>query len=137
MPQNPPPGTPRILARPTYDNVAAAAEFLCRVFGFEEDERDRYLDEHSNVVLTELSVLDSRIMIGISGNHGLASPQQLGGCSQMLVVYVDEVDAHYRRAIDEGARIVLEINDAPWGDRRYEVLDCEGHRWGFHERRSL
>jgi uncharacterized glyoxalase superfamily protein PhnB len=23
-----------------------------------------------------------------------------------------------------------------WGDRRYEALDLEGHRWHFGERRS-
>ena len=114
--------------------LEAAARFLCEVFGFEEDERDRYLDERGNVVLTELQVLDSRIMLGMSGNHGLASPQRLGGCSQMLVVYVDEIDHHYARSVEQGGKIVLEINNAPWGDRRYEVLDCEGHRWGFHQR---
>ncbi len=134
MPQNPPVGSPRILARVTYDDVEAAARFLCGAFGFEEDERDRYLDERGKVVLTELRVLDSRIMIGMSGNHGLASPRRLGGCSQMLVVYVDEVDEHYARSVEQGGKIVLEINNAPWGDRRYEVLDCEGHRWGFHQR---
>jgi len=25
----------------------------------------------------------------------------------------------------------MELQDQPWGDRRYEALDLEGHRWYF------
>jgi uncharacterized glyoxalase superfamily protein PhnB len=27
----------------------------------------------------------------------------------------------------------MELRDQPWGDRRYEALDLEGHRWYFAE----
>jgi len=44
--------------------------------------------------------------------------------------------AHCRRAESEGARIVTPLEDMFWGDRRYEALDLEGHRWHFAERVS-
>jgi uncharacterized glyoxalase superfamily protein PhnB len=47
---------------------------------------------------------------------------------------VHDIDAHYRRAESEGARIVTPLEDMFWGDRRYEALDLEGHRWHFAER---
>lgn len=54
----------------------------------------------------------------------------------MVNVYVADIDSHYRRARAEGARIVMELEDMFWGDRRYEALDLEGHRWHFAERLS-
>jgi len=54
----------------------------------------------------------------------------------MVNVYVQDVDAHYQRAKAEGAEIVLDLEDMFWGDRRYEALDPEGHRWHFAERLS-
>ena len=53
----------------------------------------------------------------------------------MVMVYVDDVDAHHRRAVAEGARVLNEPEDMFWGDRRYEALDLEGHRWHFAQRR--
>ncbi len=49
----------------------------------------------------------------------------------MLTVYVDDVDAHYQRATAAGATIVLELANQPWGDRRYQASDPEGHQWSF------
>ncbi len=44
------------------------------------------------------------VMIGTDGAHDLASPTKLGGGSQMVMVYVDEVDKHYARAKEAGPR---------------------------------
>ena len=125
----------RILPRVTYQDVEAAVAYLCATFGFSEDPADRYHDDTGSLVLTELTVVDARIMVGRQGNHGQTSPLDVQGRNtQMLVIYVDDVDGHYNQAIEQGAQIEMAINNAPWGDRRYEVLDPEGHRWGFHQR---
>jgi uncharacterized glyoxalase superfamily protein PhnB len=50
-----------------------------------------------------------------------------------VLVYVDDVDAHYRRAVQAGARILTEPEDGPPA-RRYRVEDLEGHRWMFMQR---
>ena len=51
----------------------------------------------------------------------------------MLNVRVDDVDAHCRNAMAEGAVITMELNDAFYGERRYEAEDSDGHRWYFGE----
>ena len=50
-----------------------------------------------------------------------------------VLVYVDDVEAHYDRARRAGATILSEIEDGYPG-RRYRVEDLEGHRWMFLQR---
>lgn len=50
-----------------------------------------------------------------------------------VLVYVDDLDAHYEQAKAAGARILSEIEDGPPG-RRYRAEDLEGHRWFFFQR---
>ena len=52
----------------------------------------------------------------------------------MVMVYVHDLAAHHRQAVDEGAIIESEPEDMFWGDRRYEAFDPEGHRWHFAQR---
>ena len=76
------------------------------------------------------------IGIGPEGHHGVISPRTSGGTgSTYISVYVDDVDAHYQRAVAAGARIATGLRtQAEYGHRTYEALDPEGHRWRFHQR---
>ena len=111
--------------RLAYEDVEAAVEWLSRVFGFKEASRKE------NLVWLERD--DNWVMIS-SAAYGLKSPRQLGGTSTKINVYVDDVDSHYQHAKAEGADIQRELEDMPWGDRRYETLDLEGHWWHFAQR---
>jgi PhnB protein len=66
-----------------------------------------------------------------AGGHGLEGPETGGGSSQMLKVYVEDVDGHFRRTRDHGATILSELQDGFWGGRIYRAADPEGHRWEF------
>ena len=133
MADNPPADTPRVVARLAYDDAAAALEFLNHAFDFPERPGARVASSDGTIVITEVDVLDSYIMVGKAGGHGLASPASAGAATQALIVYVDQIDAHFERARDAGAEIVSEPADQFWGDRRYEARDPEGHLWSFHE----
>ena len=50
-----------------------------------------------------------------------------------VTVYVDDVDAHYARAMAEGAEITEGPADQFYGDRVYRALGPEGVRGSFHE----
>jgi PhnB protein len=128
--------SPSIYPRLAYRDEAAALEFLVRAFGLIERREARM--EMPDGMLAWLQIGDGVVMIGRSGaqRHGLASPIETGVATAMVNVYVSDVDAHYRRAKAEGARIVMELEDMFWGDRRYEALDLEGHRWHFAQRLS-
>ena len=131
--------TPSIYPRLSYDDEVAALDFLTRAFGFVERREARMGDStEGEGILAWLEHGDGVVMIGRATEaarevHGLGSPRENPVTTCMLNVRVDNVDAHYERAVREGARIVMELNDAFYGYRRYEALDTEGHRWHFTE----
>ncbi|MBO0730545.1 MAG: VOC family protein [Acidimicrobiaceae bacterium] len=128
--------SPSIYPRLAYRDEVAALEFLTRAFGLIERREARM--EHPEGMLAWLEIGDGVVMIGRAGEdrHGLHSPLEAGLTTAMVNVYVHDIDAHYRNARAEGARVVMELEDMFWGDRRYEALDLEGHRWHFAERLS-
>ena len=125
---------PSVYTRLAYRDERAALEFLERAFGFRELRESRM--EHPDGMLAWLQLGNGVIMIGRSGtqHHGLTSPIDAGATTAMVMVYVDDIDAHHRQAVAEGATIVSEPEDMFWGDRRYEAFDSEGHRWHFAQR---
>lgn len=125
---NPPAGVPRILPHLIYDDVGAAITMLGALFGFEERTFARHTAPDGTIGRTQLQVADSVITLGLPSVHG-ASPRR--GVSSMLYVYVDDVDGHFRRAVAAGATIVTPLETQPWGDRRYQASDSEGHQWTF------
>jgi uncharacterized glyoxalase superfamily protein PhnB len=128
---------PSIYPRLAYRDEVAALDFLVRAFGFVERREARM--EHPDGMLAWLELGNGLVMIGRSGadRHGLASPADAGVTTAMVNADVPDVDAHHRRAVAAGARIVAEPEDMLWGDRRYEALDLEGHRWHFAQRRAF
>jgi uncharacterized glyoxalase superfamily protein PhnB len=87
-----------------YGNILAALSFLEHAFGFREIRTERLV---SAGVLVHATVEFGGAVVGIGeqGGHGAVSPQSGGVESQYISVYVDDVDAHYQRAVAAGARI--------------------------------
>ena len=130
MPQNPPKGDPRIAPYLLYEDVAAALDWLGAAFGFRE--RVRFAGQDGTVSHAEMTLDDGLIMLGHPGPD-YRSPKRLGHSTQLVHVYVDDVDGHFERARQAGATIHQEPQDQPYGDRRYDAEDLEGHRWSFAE----
>lgn len=114
-----------------YEDASAALEWLSRAFGFRE--RLRFADESGTITHAEMELNGGAIMLGHSGPD-YRSPRRLGKVTQLVHVYVDDVDAHFERARDAGAEIVSEPKDQAYGDRRYDAKDPEGHLWSFAQR---
>ena len=113
-----------------YDDIEGAHVFLVDVFGFGPGGVQR--DGQGLVVHGEVTVGDVVIWLHrVSSEHEMASPRTLAAQSGGLVVHVDDVDAHYKRARDAGARIDSEPTNQEYGQREYGVRDPEGHRWWF------
>ena len=128
MVANPPHDMPRITPHLFYDDVAAAIDWLVNAFGFEV--RLRMTDKDGKVVHGDLEVADSLVMVGLTSESPFReSPKSLGKISQRLYIFVDDVDAHYERARKAGAQITSELKEQFYGDRVYECVDPEGHRW--------
>jgi uncharacterized glyoxalase superfamily protein PhnB len=115
-----------------YEDGAAAMDWLIEAFGFEEAMR--MTDDDGRVVHGELTLGDSRVMLGQIDRSGYESPRKRGGGTAGVHVYVDDVDAHFERAKAAGADIRMEPTDQEYGDRRYDAKDLEGHDWFFAQR---
>ena len=113
-----------------YDEVERAIDWLSRAFGFRELLQGRLVGEGGLVERAELELGGAVISLGRPSIHG-DSPSR--GVSTMLEVTVSGIDAHYARAKRAGAVVVVELEDAPWGVRRYQARDLEGHNWHFAE----
>jgi len=59
------------------------------------------------------------------------SPQTLGGTTATLNLYVDDVDASFKRAVDAGATAGMPVSDMFWGDRYGMIADPFGQTWGL------
>lgn len=126
-----PTGASQITPMLTYDDAAAAIDFLARAFGFDEVMRLDMADGRVGHAELELQG-GGRIMIASAfPDMGLFSPQGFEGRCSQLYVYVDDVDAHYTKAVEEGAEILVPPQDQFYGDRRYQAADPEGHIWLF------
>ena len=124
----------------SYEDGIAALEWLRKAFGFRETAR----------LTTPAGKLSHGEMEAGKGLIMLASPtpeyrspkHHREICEQArkwstvpwiidgVLVYVDDLDRHFKRAKAAGATILSEIEEGPPG-RRYRAEDLEGHRWFF------
>ncbi len=114
-----------------YEDCEAAIEWLANAFGFKEELR--FVGDGGYVNHAEMELGGATIMLGDPGPD-YRGPNRLGGTTMQLYVYIDDVEAHFKRAKAAGATIVKELMDEEYGDRRYDVKDLEGHFWSFAQR---
>jgi PhnB protein len=123
-----PEGYPRVMAYLTIDGANNAIDFDTRVFGAKE--RVRMGGPDGKIGHAELQIGDSVVMLadtfpGMSG----PSPKSLGGTPVGLMVYVEDVDDTFKRALDSGATEDEKVEDRFYGDRAGQFIDPFGHRW--------
>ena len=108
-------------------------EFCTAAFG--AVELSRRTGQDGSVLHAALRVGAAMIMV-----HGeyptLASraPQADGSSPVVIYIYLPAVDAAVARAIGAGARVLVPVADAPWGDRVGRVVDPQGHVWNIATR---
>lgn len=113
-----------------YSDLEAAHEYLIRVFGLGPGELTR--DGQGNIVHGELQAGDGVVWLHPEApEFGLQSPRTLGASTASVAVMVDDVDAHFRHASEQGAAIDYEPVDQPYGYREYSARDSEGALWSF------
>ena len=108
--------TPYLVVR----DVAGLVEFLKRTF--DATELDRTVAPDGRIMNSIVLLGTSRVMMGEVAAGGPTRPA-------MLYVYVPDVDAIYRRALDAGATSVSAPADMFYGDRHGGVEDAHGNQW--------
>lgn len=105
-----------------YENVTAASEWLCRVFGLREHLR---IGGHR----IQLLLGDGAVVITEGASRPAESAQSVAGHS--LMVRVEDVDAHKAHVEKSGGRILGNLANYPYGERQYTAQDIGGHLWTF------
>lgn len=109
-----------------YPDVRQAVAFLTRAFGFAE--RLRIGEDHRS----QLTLGDGALIVAdVHGNRQAPRPGE--PACQSVMVRVEDARAHCEHARSQGARILAEPTDYPYGERQYSAEDPYGHRWTFTE----
>jgi uncharacterized glyoxalase superfamily protein PhnB len=108
-----------------YPDVRAAVDWLGSAFGFRE--RVRIGEDHRS----QLAVGDGAVIIGDVRHE--RRPPRSGEVTHAVMVRVEDANAHCAHARANGARIVAEPTDFPYGERQYTAEDPAGHQWTFSQ----
>jgi PhnB protein len=110
------------------EDAAKAIEYYKTAFG--ATERGRMNTPDGKIGHAEIQIGDSLIMLSDPLPDSAAiPPKELGGTTSSVFLYVEDVDAVVKRAVDAGAIVKTEVEDQFWGDRFGTVEDPFGHIW--------
>src|SRR2546426_11974822 len=110
-----------------YEDGVAALEWLARAFGFRE--RTRMTGNDGRLAHGEMEIGGGVIMLATPTTDYEAPKRHREHCEQAhkwssvpwvidgVLVYVDDIDNHFKRAKDAGATILSELEEGPPGRR--------------------
>ena len=113
----------------TVDDGAKAIDFYKQSFGAEEISR---LPMGDKIGHAELKIGDTRFMLNDEfPDMGNLSPKSRGGTTFGLIIYTDDADSAFQRAIDAGGKRTMPVENHFWGDRMGSLTDPFGHKWSI------
>jgi PhnB protein len=116
----------------TVKGAKDAIDFYGKAFGAKEIRRHAMGD---TIAHAQLQIGSSMLMLMDEfPEHGPFGPE--GETGTVLHLYVPDVDASFKRAVEAGARVVMPVEDMFWGDRYGIVQDPFGHRWSIASNRE-
>ena len=109
-------------------NASQAMEFYKKAF---DAEVLMVLDDPSgNVGHAEIRIGDSVVMLADEyPDMGVKGPASFGGSPISIMLYVEDVDEVFAKAIAAGAEETRPIEDKFYGDRMGSLKDPFGHSW--------
>jgi len=111
------------------DDAKAAIDFYTRAFGAKEKFR---LPMGDRIGHAELEIGDGHVMLADEHPEmGHLSPKSRGGTPVSLLLYVEDVDSTFSRALEAGASEKRPIENQFWGDRMGSLIDPFGHLWSL------
>jgi PhnB protein len=109
-------------------DAARAIDFYKRAFG--ATELHRYDAPGGKIGHAEIKVGDSVIMLADEyPDMGYRGPRAIGGTPVSIMLYIEDVDTWFKRAVDAGAKELRPVVDQFYGDRSGTLEDPFGHVW--------
>jgi PhnB protein len=111
------------------DGGVEALDFYERAFGAEVVRR---LVLDGKLMHAELRIGDSLVTVSDAfPEYGFKAPDAAAGTSSSLLLYSEDADALYARAVEAGAKEINPVSDQFHGDRAGSLHDPYGHRWSI------
>lgn len=106
-----------------------AIEFYTKAFGAQETVR--MPGPHGRIMHAEVKIGNSMLMLSDENpDRGAIAPSGKGR-SMSVMLYIDNVDAVFKRALELGSTSIQEPTDQFWGDRMGNLMDPFGHQWAI------
>ena len=123
-----PDGYPRVTPYLHVDGASKAIDFYRTVFGAKE--RMRMAGPDGRIGHAELEIGNSMIMVADEHpDMGVRGPKSVGGTPVTVLVYVEDVDRAFERALKAGAKELRPVENQFYGDRSGQFEDPFGHHW--------
>ena len=114
----------------TVKGAAQAIDFYKKAFNAEEVMRFNSPD--GKIAHAEVRIGGSVIMLHDEAPEWKAlSPQTIGDSGSSIMLYVPDVDAVFKRAVEAGATVMMDVADQFYGDRCGNIRDPFGHKWSI------
>jgi uncharacterized glyoxalase superfamily protein PhnB len=111
----------QVIPELAYPDVDLAAQWLARAFGFSVRLR---IGSHR----AQLEFGSGALILRVG-----AAPGPEASASHSVMVRVENVDAHYARAVEAGVKVAGAPTTHPYGERQYAAQDLAGHTWVFSQ----
>ena len=110
--------------------AAEALAFYAKAFGAVETVR--MPGPGGSVMHAEVRIGDSMLMLSDEfPDWGQLGPLARGGSTCTIMLYVEDCDATFQRAVAAGCTVTMPPTDEFWGDRFAKVTDPFGHQWAI------
>lgn len=110
------------------NGASDAIEFYKKAFG--ATELFRMAQPDGKIGHAEIKIGDSPIMLADEfPEMKYLGPKSQGGSAVSLLIYVEDVDTVFTRALEAGAEEQKAIEDKFYGDRMGSLVDPFGHVW--------
>jgi PhnB protein len=120
---------PRVTPYLYIDGAAEAIEYYGKVLGATQ-RGESMSGPDGKIGHAELQIGDSLIMLADEHPEmGAVGPKKIGGSPMTIHVYVEDVDAAFERAIENGGKEIRAVEDQFYGDRSGRFEDPFGHTW--------
>ena len=108
--------------------AAAAIDFYKNAFGAKE--LFRLAQPDGRIGHAEIMIGDSAVMLADENPEmGVVGPASLGNTSVSLLVYVNDSDEVFKKAMSLGSIAKKPMTDQFYGDRSGTLIDPFGHMW--------
>ena len=114
-----------MLSHIEYQNLRDAIAWLSKAFGFTEHYR------YGEPVAGAQMMLGKACIMVRQAQPGQMSPAKLGYGTQSLTIFVEDVDALFKRAKAAGAEIQEVPHETEYGEYQCAFEDLDGHHWLF------